>query len=74
MTKNYVDDGLSEETITVEKNLSHKRKGKDMWPQFDHFKQRRCDGFSLLKANMPEMILFYLNQKSLSYKNDQIRK
>ena len=71
MTKNYVDGNISEATITVEKNPAPKRKNTNLWPQYGHLKNQRCDGFSLQKANMPELALIYVNQASLSYKNDQ---
>ena len=65
MTKNYVDGNISEATITVEKNPAPKRKNTNLWPQYGHLKNQRCDGFSLQKANMPELTLIYLCQSSI---------
>ena len=64
MTKNYVHGSLSDATITAEKSSSQKRKRTDCWPDSGYFKQD-CNKFSLVKANIPEMTLFYLNNASL---------
>lgn len=46
-------------------------KSTDLLPHHGCFKKGCCDEFSLQKANMPELTLYYLNQGSLSYKNDE---
>ena len=70
MTKNYVHGSLSDATIMAEKSTSRKRKRTDCWPDSGYFKQD-CNKFSLVKANIPEMTLFYLNNASLyASKND----
>lgn len=71
MTKNYVGGDLLEASITAEKKLSPKWKSRDLLPHHGCFKKGCCDEFSLQKANMPELTLYYLNQGSLSYKNDE---
>lgn len=70
MTKNYVHGSLSDATITAEKSSSRKLKRTDCWPDSGYFKQD-CNKFSFVKANIPEITLFYLNNASLyASKND----
>ena len=70
MTKNYVHGSLSDATITAEKSSSRKLKWTDCWPDSGYFKQD-CNKFSFVKANIPEITLFYLNNASLyASKND----
>ena len=70
MTKNYVHGSLSDATITAEKSSSRKLKWTDCWSDSGYFKQD-CNKFSFVKANIPEITLFYLNNASLyASKND----
>ena len=69
MTKN-VFDGRVETTLTAEKGACFKRNATDVRKKFGFFKQQACD-FSLEKANMPEMTIFYVNQAYQSYKDNK---
>ena len=69
MTKN-VFDGRVEATLTAEKGACFKRNTTDVWKKFGFFKQQAWD-FSLEKANMPEMTIFYVNQAYQSYKDNK---
>ena len=64
-----MDGNVAEATITAEKNLAPQATSTDLWPQYSHFKQQCCE-FFLQKSNYPEMTLMYVNQATLSYKND----
>ena len=46
------------------------KKVVDFWQKNWYFQQQPCN-FKLEKVNMPEMIIFYVNQASQSYKNDK---
>ena len=69
MTK-IILNGRVETTITAEKDTGFKRNSTDLWPKHDYFKQQPCD-FFLENANMPEIRTFYINQASLSYKDNK---
>ena len=71
MTKNYVGSDLLEASITAEKKLNPKWKSTGLWPHHGYFKKSCCDEFSLQKENMPKLTFYYLNQGSLSYKNNE---
>lgn len=70
MTKSMFD-GKIETTITAEKDTGIKTNSVNLWPKYDYFISQACD-FLLEKANMPEMNIFYVNQASLSYKDNKI--
>ena len=69
MTKVLLD-GRMETTITAEKDTGFKRNSTDLWPKDGFFRSQACD-FSLEKANLPEMTIFYVNQAYLSYKGNK---
>ena len=70
MTKSYDEGHLTEASITAEKKSGMKRPRTDIW-HYGFFKKiRRCDEYSLSKANMPEQTLLYLNQGYLRHKNN----
>ena len=69
MTKN-IFDGAVESTLTVEKFISFNRNTTDVWKKYSYFKQQPCD-FSTEKANLPENIIFYINQAYQSYKDNE---
>ena len=70
MTKSLFD-GRMETTITAEKDpCAFKRNSTYLWPNYGYFKQQAC-GFSVEKANMPEMTAFYINQTYLSHKDNK---
>ena len=69
MRKN-VFDGWVETTITAEKEVGFRRNQMDLWKKYGYFKLQACN-FSMEKANMPEMITFYLNQAYQSYKDNK---
>ena len=70
MTKSMFD-GKIETTITAEKDTGIKRNSVNLWPKYAYFISQACD-FLLEKASMPEMNIFYVNQASLSYKDNKI--
>ena len=63
-------DGRVETTITAEKDTGCRRNSTDLWHKNSYFKAEVCD-FSLEKANMPENTIFYVNQGTLSYKDNK---
>ena len=67
MTK-VLHDGRMETTITAEKD-NGKRNCTDLWSKNGYSSSQVCD-FSLEKANLPEMTIFYINQAYLSYKDN----
>ena len=69
MAKNVLD-GRVETTITAEKEACFKRNTTDLWKKYVFFKQQACN-FSIEKSNMPEMIIFYLNQAYQSSKGNK---
>ena len=70
MTKSVFDSRM-ETTIVAEKDSGgFKRNSTDLWQNYGYFKQQACD-FSVEKANMPEMTIFYFNQVYLSYKDNK---
>lgn len=69
MTK-IIFNGRVETTITAEKDTGFKRNSTDLWLKHDYFKQQPCN-FFLENANMPEIRTFYINQASLSYKDNR---
>lgn len=74
MRKSYVTGNITGTTITAEKNLASAfaaHTSTYLWSQQGFFKNQRYDAFAILQANLPELTIFYLNQGSLHYKNDQ---
>ena len=69
MTKS-IFDGKIETTIPTEIDTGFKRNSVDLWPKYGYFKSQAYY-FSLEKANMPEITIFYINQASLSYKDNK---
>lgn len=61
-------EGRMEATFTAEKESGLKRNSTDLWTKNGFLSSQVCD-FSLEKANVPEMTVFYLNQGYLSYKD-----
>ena len=57
-----------EATFTAEKESGLKRNSTDLWAKNGFFSSQVCD-FSLEKANVSEMTVFYVNQGYLSYKD-----
>ena len=54
-------NGRIETTITAEKATDLKRNSTDLWQKNGFFRCQACD-FSLEKANLPEITIFYVNQ------------
>ena len=68
MTK-VLHNGRMETTITAEKD-NGKRNSTALWNKNGYFSSQVCD-FSLEKANLPKMTIFYVNQAYLSYKDNK---
>ena len=68
MTKN-VFGGRVETTVTAEKNASMTNIA-DICKKCNYFNQQPCD-FSMETANLPDNIIFYINQAYLYYKDNQ---
>ena len=68
MTK-VLHNGRMETTITAEKD-NGKRNRTALWNKNGYFSSQVCD-FSLEKANLPKMTIFYVNQAYLSYKDNK---
>ena len=68
MTK-VLHDGRMETTITAEKD-NGKRNSTELWNKNGYFSSQVCD-FSLEKANLPKMTIFYVKQAYLSYKDNK---
>ena len=62
-------DGRMETTITAEKD-NEKRNSTDLWSKNGYSSSKVCD-FSLEKADLPEMTIFYINQAYLSYNDNK---
>ena len=58
-----------ETTITAEKD-NEKRNSTDLWFKNGYSSSKVCD-FSLEKADLPEMTIFYINQAYLSYNDNK---
>ena len=58
-----------ETTITPEKD-NEKRNSTDLWSKNGYSSSKVCD-FSLEKADLPEMTIFYINQAYLSYNDNK---
>ena len=68
MTK-LLENGRMETTISAERE-PQKRNSTDLWKKNGFFSLQICD-FSIEKANLPEMTIFYVNQGYLSYKDSK---
>ena len=64
-----LENGGMETTISAERE-PQKKKSTDLWKKNDFFSSQVCD-FSIEKANLPEIIIFYVNEGYLSYKDNK---
>ena len=62
-------NGRMETTISAEREPQRKN-STDLWRKNGFFSSQVCD-FSIQKANLPEMTIFYVNQGYLSYKDNK---
>ena len=68
MTK-VLENGRMETTISAKREPQIKN-STNLWMKNGFFSSQVCD-FSIEKANLPEMTIFYINQGYLSYKDNK---